>query len=123
MLYQARGKSVDQGAGYILVYCPEYPEAKKNGYVLEHRFVMANHLGRPLKPEEHVHHINGNKEEFVKISRERAQKIKIPRKLIPCACGCGEMIWNYTDHGRPKRYVKGHNQRGKSWRWKQNEQK
>lgn len=152
MLYKARGKKVEQGDGYMLVYCPEYPSAKPNGYVLEHRLVMANYLGRPLKQEEHVHHINGNKkdnrienleivsnaehrkehwkqhtqddiERLAKISRERAKKIKIPRRLIPCACGCGEMIWNYTDHGRSKKYVKGHNQRGKTWRRKENEQK
>jgi hypothetical protein len=42
---------------------PFYIMANKNGYVLEHRFVMACQLNRPLKIYELVHHRNGNKQD------------------------------------------------------------
>lgn len=56
------GRNVNKD-GYILVYCPGHPNAVRPSrcYVLEHRLVMSQHLGRPLKREEVVHHINKNK--------------------------------------------------------------
>ena len=50
--------------GYVQVMVPpDHPEAgaRMSIYVLEHRAVMAAHLGRPLRRDESVHHINGDK--------------------------------------------------------------
>ena len=43
--------------GYIVIYDKSF----KNGYYLEHRFIMENKIGRKLTSSEHIHHINGNK--------------------------------------------------------------
>lgn len=44
-----------------MLYRPEHPNAKKNGYISQHRFVMSNHLGRTLLRTEEVHHKNENR--------------------------------------------------------------
>jgi hypothetical protein len=49
-------KTIDP-QGYVRVFCPDSPMAAANGYALEHRLVMAQHIGRPLTPDETVHHL------------------------------------------------------------------
>ena len=43
------------------IHMPEHPNATKMGYVLSHRLIAENVLGRYLTKEECVHHSNGNK--------------------------------------------------------------
>lgn len=48
--------------GYRLVRVPKgTPGRYANGYILEHRHVLAQVLGRPLTKDESVHHINGDR--------------------------------------------------------------
>lgn len=60
-----KGGRVKTTAGYISLWIdanhPFACMAGSTGYVLEHRLVMAEFLGRPLRPDETVHHLNGAK--------------------------------------------------------------
>lgn len=47
--------------GYVLVYDPSNPSSDRSGYVLEHRLIMEQHLGRYLTHDEIVHHLNEDK--------------------------------------------------------------
>lgn len=46
---------------YIYAIIPNHPRATNNRYVLEHRAVMENEIGRLLEPWELVHHKDENK--------------------------------------------------------------
>ncbi len=49
--------------GWIRVWQPNHPNADHWGYVLEHRLVLEEKLGRLLKPSEIGHHLNGIKDD------------------------------------------------------------
>ena len=82
--------------------------ATKQGYVMEHRLVMSEILGRPLTADEVVHHRNGvksdnrpeNLEVMPKRTHDRRPK---PRQTHPCP-HCGEPI-AVVNHRTPARRV------------------
>jgi hypothetical protein len=74
-------RSIDKN-GYVNIYLskdhPFYEAMKtRRQTIMEHRLVMAEHIGRPLKSHENVHHINGNR------SDNRIENLELWSKLQP----------------------------------------
>lgn len=53
------GKGFKLKDGYIYVLNKKHPNAAKSGYVAEHIVIMTQHIGRPLRKGENIHHKNG----------------------------------------------------------------
>ena len=49
--------------GYISIYFPDHPKSTNDGYIMEHILVMESVIGRHLRDDEVVHHINGVKDD------------------------------------------------------------
>ncbi len=58
-----RGGRTKSSEGYVLIYKSEHPNHHQRNYVLEHRLIMEQEIGRYLYPWEVVHHINGVKDD------------------------------------------------------------
>lgn len=51
----------DKKLRYMYIYDPSHPMASKSGKLYVHRYIMAKHLGRYLRSEEVIHHIDHDK--------------------------------------------------------------
>ena len=49
--------------GYVSVFVPSHPFCNAEGFVMEHRLVMEEHIGRHLNADEVVHHINHKRDD------------------------------------------------------------
>jgi transposase/uncharacterized protein (DUF1330 family) len=62
--------------------------AQVNGYIAEHRLIMARYLGRSLRPNETVHHINGNRTDN-RVANLQLLSGKHCMGTIPVCAKCG----------------------------------
>ena len=74
--------------------------------------VVVPHSSRRLTPFS-----KEEKERLANEGRKYAASIKKSRELVPCACGCGQMIPMHDKYGIRHYYAVGHNAKGKHWKW------
>jgi hypothetical protein len=62
-LYYKDEKHILMHDGYALVYSPNHPRAIYGGFVKRAVLVMEEKLGRQLEHTEHIHHLNGKRDD------------------------------------------------------------
>lgn len=83
------GDSRINSSGYRQLFLPWHPAARSNGFVYEHRVLMERIVGRFLRPDEHVHHRNGDtldnqieNLELLSAAEHRATHAEIPDEHV-----------------------------------------
>lgn len=92
-----KGGRVSLGTSYIGVRLeaddPFRVMAQSQGYVLEHRLVMARSLGRPLLSTETVHHVNGIRTDNRLENLQLRQGLHGTGKVLRCGdCGSSNIV-------------------------------
>jgi hypothetical protein len=81
--------------GYVMQFAPDHHSVvgTTRRYVLQHRIVMESKIGRPLRPHERVHHLNGVKHdnrpenlELWAISHPSGQRVHEQKHCPTCRC-------------------------------------
>jgi hypothetical protein len=82
--------------GYIAVYMPDHPNTTCTGFILEHRLVMSQLLGRPLIDTEVVHHRDedrqNNDPDNLKLYASPGQHSKEEHETLPTGYTDDELI-------------------------------
>lgn len=127
--HQKPGRHIDRYTtrfGYVMIYVGAgHPCESSKGWAYEHRVIASRKIGRTLRKEERIHHIDGNKanndpdnlEVYPSHAhhqvehREEHSRKRHPDEANPtilCECGCGHTLKRYDNVGSPRRFIHGH---------------